>query len=184
MADPDTEAEHPDAEADHTDIKGDHTDTDENVDAEDHERFTRRAIELARAAAEHGNEPYGALLVHDGRVIAESENTVVTDGDVGAHPELKLARSAIRNLDVERRRETTLYASTEPCSMCVGAIRAAELGRVVFSVPGDRANELAAGGEVVVPAVSTILTDGVETVGSVLRDAGELVHEECWGPIR
>lgn len=176
-----------DADGAHANVDKTHADANaqkEHTDIEaDHKRFIRRAIELARKAAEHGNHPYGAVLVYDGQAIAEAQNTVVTDGDAGAHPELKLARVAVRDLDAEKRGEATLYASTEPCSMCAGAIRAAGIGRVVFSVPGERANELAAG-EVAVPTVAELLESDVDTVGSVLREAGELVHEECWGTVQ
>ncbi len=157
------------------------TDAAGNADGDD-ERFTRRAIELARAAAQHGNDPFGSLLVHDGRVIAESENTVATDDDVTAHPELKLARWAASDLDAETRAETTMYTSTEPCAMCQGAIYMAGLGRVVYSVPAERAAELSPG-DGVVPTASTLSDGAVESDGPILLDAGELVHEECWGDV-
>lgn len=153
------------------------------ADASDDERFVRRAIELARAAAEHGNEPFGSILVHDGRVIAESENTVLTDDDITAHPELKLARWAASDLDVETRAETTMYTSTEPCAMCQGAISVAGLARVVYSVPGERAAELSPR-DGAVPEASTLADSAIEIDGPLLQDAGELVHEECWGSVR
>lgn len=163
-------------------------DIDVTVDADvagtgDDERFLRRAIELARASAEHGNEPLGSILVHDGRVIAESENTVRTDDDITAHPELKLARWAASDLDAETRAETTMYTSTEPCAMCQGAVYVSGLTRVVYSVPGERAAELAPR-DGAVPRASTLADSAIEIDGPLLQDAGELVHEECWGSVR
>jgi tRNA(Arg) A34 adenosine deaminase TadA len=63
----------------------------------DDERFLRRAIALAVATRAEGNPPSGSLLVSgDGTVLAEDRNTTLTDNDISAHPELKLARWAAR----------------------------------------------------------------------------------------
>ena len=101
----------------------------------DDERHLRRAIELAAAARAAGDQPYGSLLVGPGgEVLAEDRNTVVTAGDISAHPELKLARWAAQRLDPGVARATTMYTSCEPCSMCAGAIARSGLGRVVFAL--------------------------------------------------
>lgn len=152
------------------------------VDDADDERFLRRAIERARGAAEHGNEPFGSLLVHDGHVIAESENTILTDDDITAHPELKLARWAASELETDTQEDTAMYTSTEPCAMCQGAISMSGLGRVVYSVPGERAAELSPR-DGAVPTVSMLADSAIDTAGPMLQDAGELVHEECWGDV-
>src|SRR5712691_9120428 len=83
----------------------------------------RRAIELAREAREHGNHPFGALLVDDrGNVVLEAENTVRTDKDVTAHAETNLMRMASARFEPGFLEWCTLYTSTEPCAMCAGAI--------------------------------------------------------------
>lgn len=65
----------------------------------DEELYLRRAIELAAESRAAGDAPFGALLVDpDGTVLAEERNTVLSDDDVTAHPELKLARWAARAL--------------------------------------------------------------------------------------
>ena len=103
------------------------------------ERHLRRAIELADAARAAGDLPFGALLVGPaGDVLAEDRNTAVTDRDITAHPELKLARWAARELDVDVARRTTMYASCHPCPMCAGAIARSCLGRVVFALFGEQ----------------------------------------------
>ena len=87
------------------------------------ERHLRRAIALASAARAAGDMPYGSLLVGAaGDVLAEARNTAVTERDITAHPELKLARWAARHLDPEIARQTTMYTSCQPCPMCTGAI--------------------------------------------------------------
>jgi tRNA(Arg) A34 adenosine deaminase TadA len=107
------------------------------------ERHLRRAIELAAAARAAGDMPFGSLLVGPGgEVLAEERNTVVTERDIAAHPELKLARWAARNLEADVARQTTMYTSCQPCPMCTGAIARSGLGRVVFALSSDQLDEL------------------------------------------
>jgi tRNA(Arg) A34 adenosine deaminase TadA len=103
----------------------------------------RRAIALARQGREAGEEPYGSLLVNaDGEVLVESYNTVRSDRDVSAHPELKLARWAARELDPTRAADTTMYTSCQPCGMCTGAIARSGLGRVVYALSNEQSRAL------------------------------------------
>jgi tRNA(Arg) A34 adenosine deaminase TadA len=108
----------------------------------------RRAIELAAAARAGGNPPFGSLLAApDGTVLAEERNTTITDADISAHPELKLARWAARELDPATAAATTMYTSCQPCRMCAGAIERSGLGRVVFALSGEQLSELKPGGD-------------------------------------
>jgi tRNA(Arg) A34 adenosine deaminase TadA len=103
----------------------------------------RRAIALARQGREAGEEPYGSLLVSgNGEVLAESYNTVRSDRDISAHPELKLARWAARELDPARAADTTMYTSCQPCGMCTGAIARSGLGRVVYALSNEQSSAL------------------------------------------
>jgi tRNA(Arg) A34 adenosine deaminase TadA len=112
------------------------------VDSQD-ERYLRAAIRLAGEARQAGDQPYGALLVAaDGTVLAEDRNTVVTERDITAHPELKLARWAARELSATATRTTKMYTSCQPCAMCVNAIARANLARVVYALDGDQLHSL------------------------------------------
>lgn len=103
------------------------------------ERLLRRAIELAAEARASGNPPFGSLLTDaEGAVIAEERNSSLSDGDITAHPELKLARWAASELDPAAAATTTMYTSCEPCEMCSGAIARSGLGRVVFALSGEQ----------------------------------------------
>jgi tRNA(Arg) A34 adenosine deaminase TadA len=107
------------------------------------ERHLRRAIDLATAARAAGDMPFGSLLVGPtGEVLAEARNTVVTEQDITAHPELKLARWAARRLDPDVARQTTMYTSCQPCPMCTGAIARSGLGRVAYALSGEQLQEL------------------------------------------
>ncbi|GAA3579623.1 nucleoside deaminase [Nonomuraea rosea] len=111
------------------------------------ETLLRRAIELAAEARAGGNPPFGSLLAGpDGQVLAEERNTTLTDADISAHPELKLARWAARELDPATAAGTTMYTSCQPCGMCTGAIQRSGLGRVVFALSNEQLDGLKPGG--------------------------------------
>jgi tRNA(Arg) A34 adenosine deaminase TadA len=93
-----------------------------------------RAYEISASAVEHGNHPFGALLVKDGIVLIEHENAVVTTPDVTEHAETGLVRAASRALPAETLKGSTLYTSTEPCIMCCGALYWMGVERLVYGV--------------------------------------------------
>ena len=110
---------------------------------DDDERYLRRAIALALEGRSAGEQPYGALLVlAGGEILVEEWNTELRDRDITAHPELKVARWAGRELALEVARATTLYASCQPCDLCVGAIERSGLGRVVYALSIEQFYEL------------------------------------------
>ncbi|MEU4728509.1 nucleoside deaminase [Streptomyces sp. NPDC023588] len=107
------------------------------------ETLLRRAIGIAARAVALGDAPYGSLLAGpDGAVLAEAHNTVRRDDDITAHPELKLARWAARELDPGTAARTTLYTSCQPCGMCAGGIVRSGIGRVVYALSTDQLVEL------------------------------------------
>ncbi|MGB7284088.1 MAG: tRNA adenosine(34) deaminase TadA [Candidatus Acidiferrum sp.] len=101
-----------------------------NLDADD--SFMQLAIEEARAAAAAGEVPIGALIVHDGKILARSGNRTIRDCDPTAHAEMVVIREAARLLQNYRMPGTTLYVTIEPCSMCAGAIIQARIPRLVY----------------------------------------------------
>ena len=95
----------------------------------------RTAIEIARKAREHGNHPFGALLVDkENQVLLQAENTVVTGHDCTGHAETNLMRLATQHYSVEELESCTLYTSTEPCAMCAGAIHWGNVRHVVYAL--------------------------------------------------
>jgi tRNA(Arg) A34 adenosine deaminase TadA len=96
--------------------------------------FMARAFELARQGVASGNGPFGAVLVKDGRVIAEYHNQVRTTTNVTQHAETGLIATFSPRMDRATFAASTLYASSEPCTMCCGSIRFAGIGRVVYGV--------------------------------------------------
>jgi tRNA(Arg) A34 adenosine deaminase TadA len=94
--------------------------------------YMARAYSLATYAVTHGGGPFGALLVKDGKILAEYSNCVHSTGDVTKHAETGLISAFSPKIDRETFSKSTLYTSTEPCAMCCGAICFAGIGRVVY----------------------------------------------------
>ena len=93
-----------------------------------------RAIELSIDNVHSGRGgPFGAVVVKDGSVIAEATNRVTTTNDPTAHAEVLAIREACRKLGVFALRGCEIYASCEPCPMCLGAIYWARLSRIYFA---------------------------------------------------
>ena len=95
----------------------------------------RTSIKVAQAARDHGNHPFGAILVDENnQVLLKAENTVVTERDCTGHAETNLMRLASQQFPPEKLALCTLYTSTEPCAMCAGAIHWGNVRRVVYAL--------------------------------------------------
>ncbi len=96
------------------------------------ELFMREAVRLSELAVEHGNEPFGAVLVKDGRIVYSNENQIYTGSDPTFHAEAGLLRRFCAETHITDLSEYTLYSSCEPCFMCCGAMVWTKLGRLVY----------------------------------------------------
>lgn len=94
--------------------------------------FMEEALRLSKAAAQHGNEPFGAVLVKDGVIVYSNENQVHSASDPTFHAEAGLLRRFCAETGITDLREYTLYSSCEPCFMCSGAMVWTRLGRLVY----------------------------------------------------
>ena len=95
----------------------------------------RASIKVAQDARDHGNHPFGAVLVDvNNQMILKAENTVVTGKDCTGHAETNLMRLATQHYSPDQLATCTLYTSTEPCAMCAGAIHWGDVRRVVFAL--------------------------------------------------
>ena len=86
------------------------------------EVFMKKAIELSRLAVEHGNEPFGAVLVKDNEIVFTNENQIYTKHDPTFHGEAGLIREFCEKTGITDLREYMMYSSCEPCFMCSGAM--------------------------------------------------------------
>lgn len=99
--------------------------------------FMREAVALSKAAVEHGNEPFGAVLVKDGKIVFTNENRIYTRHDPTFHAEAGLIRDFCAETGITDLREYTLYSSCEPCFMCSGAMVWVKLGRLVYAASNE-----------------------------------------------
>lgn len=94
--------------------------------------FMEKALEQAKLAAERGEVPVGAVIVQNGKVIAQAGNRTIEDKDPTAHAEILALREAALAIGNERLLECDLYVTLEPCTMCAGAISFARIRRLYF----------------------------------------------------
>jgi tRNA(Arg) A34 adenosine deaminase TadA len=101
---------------------------------ENDRKFLELAIELSRKGMEQGSGgPFGCVVARNGEVVGEGYNRVLTDNDPTAHAEIVAIREACRKLNTFQLNDCDLYASCEPCPMCLGAIYWARPERVIYS---------------------------------------------------
>lgn len=103
------------------------------------------ALEQAQLAAARGEVPVGAVVVHDGRIIAAAGNETKQSGDITAHAELLAIRRACAALGTERLTDCDLYVTLEPCTMCAGAISHARLRRLYFGATDPKGGAVVSG---------------------------------------
>src|SRR5258706_2779509 len=104
----------------------------------DDEAWMRAALELARAAAQAGEVPVGAVIVKDGAIVGQGRNAPVAQGDPTAHAEVLALRDAAARLGNYRLDDCTLYVTLEPSTIVSGAMLHARLGRVVYGAAEPR----------------------------------------------
>ena len=154
----------------------------------DHEAFLRRSFCVARRAREHGNHPFGAILVDaGGDVLMEVENGFMPSRDMTAHAERLLATKASQQYDAKLLAGCTLYTSAEPCAMCAGAIYWTGIGRVVFGLSEHRLKTMT-GNHAENPTLDlpcrTVFAAGqrsVEVIGPMLEEEAAALHAGVWG---
>jgi tRNA(adenine34) deaminase len=135
------------------------------------EYFMRLALREAERAMEHDDVPIGAVIVHEGEVLATGRNEREERQDPTAHAEVLALREAAEKLGSWRVLDSVLYVTLEPCAMCAGAIVLARIPRVVFGAWDPKAG---AAGSVLDILAQPQLNHRPEV-------AGGLLAEECGG---
>ncbi len=133
----------------------------------DDERFMRLALQEAAAAAELGEVPIGAVVVHNGEVVAQAHNLRETDADPSAHAEFSALVAASRALGRWRLTGCTVYVTLEPCLMCAGLMVNARIDRCVFGAYDPKGGAL---GTLYNVSHDPRLNHEFEVTGGVLED--------------
>lgn len=127
--------------------------------------FMQIALEEARGAAEAGEVPIGAVLVHEAQAVARAGNRTIRDCDPTAHAETVVLREAARALGNHRLGGATLYVTLEPCCMCAGAIIQARISRLVYGADDPKGGAVRSCFELL---TSEHLNHRVEAVSGIL----------------
>lgn len=101
------------------------------------ERFLREAIELAHANLKSGGRPFAAVIVKHGEIVATGVNEVISTNDPTAHAELLAVRAASHKLGSPNLEGCAVYASGQPCPMCMAAMRLADVSEVYYAYSND-----------------------------------------------
>jgi tRNA(Arg) A34 adenosine deaminase TadA len=149
-------------------------DTGLSKDIKVHEPFIRQTYELALSSGKKGNNPFGALLVYQGKVILTAENTVIADKDETNHAETNLLVKARRELSAEVIKQSTLYVSTAPCTMCSTVMWYMGIRKVVYGVSYPAFAKVAGFKDQGLPCDQVYRNNGtvLEWVGPVLEEEG------------
>lgn len=102
------------------------------------EYFMKQALAEARAAAEEGEVPVGAVVVCNGRIIARAHNQTERLNDPTAHAEILAITAATGVLGAKYLTGCSLYVTVEPCVMCAGAIGWAQVGTIVYGASDEK----------------------------------------------
>lgn len=112
-------------------------------------RWMESALEEARAAADEGEVPVGAVVVVGGRIVGRGRNAVERLADPTAHAEILAIGAASRSVGAPRLTDGTIYVTMEPCPMCAGAIVQARLDRLVYGASDPKAGYAGSLGNIV-----------------------------------
>ncbi|WP_431029289.1 nucleoside deaminase [Lysinibacillus sp. LZ02] len=96
------------------------------------DQFMKRAVELAIQNVQEGGQPFGAVLVKDGQIVAEGVNELHKSYDVSGHAELLAMRRAQEKMQTHQLTGYTMYASGEPCAMCLTAMYFAGVDAIFY----------------------------------------------------
>lgn len=150
------------------------------------EHYLRIAFDVARKSRQEGNHPFGAVLVDEhGNILLEAGNLTVPTSDCTAHAETTLMKLASMQYDSQFLAKCTIYASTEPCPMCAGAIFWANVRRVVYGLSEEGLNSLVNrdSEDVLLLHCREVFAKGkktVEVIGPLLEEEALQVHAGFW----
>ncbi|MGE0879177.1 MAG: nucleoside deaminase [Acidimicrobiia bacterium] len=147
-----------------------------------------RAFALAWEARRKGDHPFSGVLAVDGEVVAEGLNAVFTGPDLTAHGETVLVRNIERDDQLELLARGTVYASTEPCPMCMGALYWAGARRVVFGLSSKRLYEIINAGaappvgfSITAAEIGASARPAITVLGPYREDEAVEAHLDFWG---
>ena len=146
------------------------------------EHFIRRCYELAISAGKKGHDTFGAVLVHNGQILEEAENTADYEKGLFGHAEFNLVHQCANKYSDQVLRESTLFTSCAPCERCLAAIASLGIRTVVCGVSYRQFSKLLPFDHVPLDREGLLSQLGIQIklIESVLEDEGMHVFE-WWG---
>ncbi|MBI3746333.1 MAG: nucleoside deaminase [Chloroflexi bacterium] len=135
-----------------------------------YELYMGEALAEARSAAARGERPHAAVAVMDEAMVARAGDRVVETADPTAHAILLALREASRRLGTTRLQDLTIFATVEPCVMCLGAMLASDVEALVYAAPN---REDGAAGTILQLADHPGLGRRIRVVSGIRRDEAE-----------
>lgn len=130
--------------------------------------FMKLALQEARKAADQGEVPVGAVIASGDQLLARCHNSTELLHDVTAHAEILAITAASQYLGSKYLMDCTIYVTLEPCVMCAGALRWAQVGRVVYATSDDKAGFMRFGKELLHPRTQL-------EMGIMMEESAELL---------
>lgn len=137
------------------------------------EKFIKRVNKIALQSAENGFDPFGAILVKEGKIVFSSIDKCIQYSDPTSHAELILISEFCRKNKIISLEEYTIYCNVEPCVMCSGAIHWARISKVVFGVSQSKLQSVSKGK--IKPNCEELINVGnnkIEVLGPLLQEEG------------
>ena len=151
----------------------------ENLKVEkENEEFMRRAVELSLFGMENNyGGPFGAVIVKDGKIIGEGFNRVVSSNDPTAHAEVVAIREASKNINNFDLSGSVIYASCEPCPMCLAAIYWANIDEVFYANTKKDADEIGFRDDFIYSEIDKIIEKRDKKFSQILRSEARKVFD-------
>jgi tRNA(adenine34) deaminase len=136
----------------------------------DFEAAMREALQQARLAGESGDVPVGAVVLHEGEVIASRHNERELTNDPTAHAEILALRDAAQTLGTWRLTECTLVVTLEPCVMCAGASYWTQISRIVYGARDEKRGFSQVSDRIIHPKTEVLSDVRSEEAASLMKD--------------
>lgn len=148
----------------------------------EHEAYIRRCYALAIQAGKRGCDTFGALLVHDGTILEEAENTADWRKGIFGHAEFNLVHQCANRYPDAALKESTLYTSCAPCERCLCAIASLGIETIVFGVSYESFSRLTPHDAVQIDREALLRKLGIrmKMIGPICEEEGMHVFE-WWG---
>lgn len=141
------------------------------------EKFMQKTIQLAKDNIPSGNGPFGAVIVKDGEIIAEASNSVTQTNDPTAHAEINAIRKATEKLKTFDLSGCEIYASCEPCPMCLGAIYWARLDKLYFASGREEAAKSGFDDEFIYKELGKSIRERTIPTRQMMQEEGKIVFK-------